>query len=112
MLLVAALLSFLPGFCGIPPVDRDEARFAQATKQMIESGDYADIRFRDEGRYKKPPGAYWLQATSVEAARALGVDRALTTIWLYRLPSLAGAVGAVWLTYWCALALMSTRAAW
>ena len=39
VLVFVALLSFLPGFFRIPPVDRDEARFAQATKQMVESGD-------------------------------------------------------------------------
>ena len=57
-----SLLAFVPGFFQIPPVDRDEARFAQATKQMVESGDYVDIRFQDESRYKKPVGIYWLQA--------------------------------------------------
>ena len=56
LLLLVALLSFLPGFFSIPPLDRDEARFAQATKQMVESGDYIDIRFQDEVRYKKPVG--------------------------------------------------------
>src|SRR5262245_3459151 len=66
VLLVAALLSFLPGFFSIPPIDRDEARFAQATKQMLESGDYVDIRFQDEVRYKKPVGIYWLQAAVVK----------------------------------------------
>ncbi len=111
VLLVAALLSFLPGFFAIPPIDRDEARFAQATKQMVESGDYIDIRFQDEVRYKKPVGIYWLQAGVVKAASALGFPRALTTIWLYRIPSLVGAVGAVLLTYWTALAFVSRRAA-
>ena len=77
-------LCFLPGFFSIPPIDRDEARFAQATKQMVESGDYVDIRFQDEVRYKKPVGIYWLQAGVVKAASALGFQRALTTIWLYR----------------------------
>ena len=38
VLAMAALLSFLPGQFSIPPIDRDEARFAQATKQMIEIG--------------------------------------------------------------------------
>src|SRR5262245_28932496 len=66
VLLVVALLSFLPGFFSIPPIDRDEARFAQATKQMLESGDYVDIRFQDEVRYKKPVGIYWLQAAVVK----------------------------------------------
>ncbi len=111
LLVTVALLSFLPGFFAIPPVDRDEATFAQSTKQMIESGNYADIRFRDAPRYRKPPGIYWMQAATVLAARAVGFRHALTTIWLYRLPSLAGAIAAVWLTYWTALALVSRRAA-
>src|SRR5438093_1613012 len=111
VLLVVALLSFLPGFFTIPPIDRDEARFAQATKQMVESGDYVDIRFQDEVRYKKPVGVYWLQAAVVKAARALGFPAALTTIWLYRIPSLLGAIGAVLLTYWTAVAFVSRRAA-
>ena len=64
-LVVVALLAFVPGFFQIPPVDRDEARFAQATKQMVESGDYIDIRFQGEGRYKKPVGIYWLQSAVV-----------------------------------------------
>ena len=111
VLVLVALLNFLPGFFDIPPIDRDEARFAQATKQMIEKGDYVDIRFQDEVRYKKPVGIYWLQAGVVSTAHALGMTQALTTIWLYRLPSLIGAVGAVLLTYWTALAFVSRRAA-
>jgi 4-amino-4-deoxy-L-arabinose transferase-like glycosyltransferase len=111
LLVAFALIAFLPGFFQIPPVDRDEARFAQATKQMLESGEYVDIRFQDEVRYKKPVGIYWLQAAAVKAGEALDVPHALTTIWLYRLPSLAGATGAVLLTYWAALAFVARRAA-
>src|SRR5215831_7302463 len=72
VLLLVSLLGFLPGFFSIPPMDRDEARFAQATRQMVESGDYIDIRFQDEVRYKKPVGIYWLQAAVVKTAEALG----------------------------------------
>lgn len=111
MLLILALTMFLPGFFQISPVDRDEARFAQATKQMVETGDYIDIRFQDEVRYKKPVGIYWMQAAVVNVAEAVGVPRARTTIWLYRLPSLLGAAGAVLLTYWTALAFVSRRSA-
>jgi 4-amino-4-deoxy-L-arabinose transferase-like glycosyltransferase len=111
VLVLVALLNFLPGFFDIPPIDRDEARFAQATKQMIENRDYVDIRFQNEVRYKKPVGIYWLQAGVVTSARALGMTQALTTIWLYRVPSLIGAIGAVLLTYWTALAFVSRRAA-
>ena len=111
VLVVAALLAFLPGFFQIPPTDRDEARFAQATKQMLETGDYIDIRFQDEVRYKKPVGIYWLQAAAVKAGEWIGVPDARTAIWLYRIPSLIGAIGAVLLTYWTALAFVSRRAA-
>src|SRR5690242_10329694 len=109
LLLGVAFLAFLPGFFQIPPVDRDEARFAQATKQMLETGEYVDIRFQDEVRYKKPVGIYWLQAAAVKAGEAVGVSSARTTIWLYRLPSLFGAAGAVLLTYWTALAFVTRR---
>jgi 4-amino-4-deoxy-L-arabinose transferase-like glycosyltransferase len=110
-LIFCGLLMFLPGFFNIPPIDRDEARFAQATKQMVETGDFVDIRFQDEVRYKKPVGVYWLQAAAVESASALGLPRAQVRIWLYRVPSLIGAIGAVLLTYWTALAFVTPRGA-
>ena len=111
LIVLVSLLAFLPGFFQIPPVDRDEAYFAQATKQMIETGDYVDIRYQDDVRYRKPVGIYWLQAAVVKTAEALGLPAARTTIWLYRVPSLIGAVGAVLATYWCALAFVSRRGA-
>src|SRR5271168_4492742 len=104
ILVLISLILFLPGFFQTPPVDRDEAYFAQATKQMIETGDYIDIRYQDDVRYRKPVGIYWLQAAVVKTAEAVGDTSARTTIWLYRVPSLIGAVGAVIATYWCALA--------
>src|ERR1700709_2421915 len=110
-LTLCGLLLFLPGFFNIPPIDRDEARFAQATKQMVESGDFVDIRFQDDVRYKKPVGIYWLQAAAVKTAPALGFAAAGGRIWLYRVPSLIGAIGAVLLTYWTALAFVTRRGA-
>src|ERR1700760_1565654 len=110
-LLVCAALLFLPGFFSIPAIDRDEARFAQATKQMVEAGAFVDIRFQDEVRYKKPVGIYWLQSAVVETASKLGLPRAELRIWLYRVPSLIGAIGAVLLTYWTALAFVTRRGA-
>jgi 4-amino-4-deoxy-L-arabinose transferase-like glycosyltransferase len=110
-LVICGWLFFLPGFFSIPPIDRDEARFAQATKQMVETGDLVDIRFQDEVRYKKPVGIYWLQAASVETASKLGIPRAQLRIWLYRVPSLIGAIGAVLLTYWTALGFVCRRGA-
>jgi 4-amino-4-deoxy-L-arabinose transferase-like glycosyltransferase len=109
LLVLVSLAAFLPGFFRIPPVDRDEAYFAQATKQMIETGNYVDIRYQDDVRYRKPVGIYWLQAGVVKTAEMLGVPAARYRIWLYRVPSLLGAVGAVLATYWCALAFVSRR---
>jgi 4-amino-4-deoxy-L-arabinose transferase-like glycosyltransferase len=110
-LTICGLLFFLPGFFNIPPIDRDEPRFAQATKQMVETSDFVDIRFQDEVRYKKPVGIYWLQSAVVETATKLGLPRAEVRIWLYRVPSLIGAIGAVLLTYWTALAFVTRRGA-
>ena len=106
-LLLLSLAAFLPGFSTLQPLDRDEPRFAQASKQMLETGDFVDIRFQDEARHKKPVGIYWLQSTAVKAGEALGVPEARTQIWLYRIPSLVGATATVLLTYWALLAFLS-----
>ncbi len=86
---------FLPGIAAMPPLDRDEARFMQATRQMVESGDLLQIRFQDEARNKKPVGIYWLQAAAV----SLLSTPDSTAAWPYRLPSLFGATVAVLLTF-------------
>ncbi|WP_419952624.1 ArnT family glycosyltransferase [Methylobacterium sp.] len=111
LLLALCLVCFLPGFVSLQPMDRDEPRFAQASKQMIETGDIVDIRFQGEARHKKPVGIYWVQATVVKGAEALGLDRARTTIALYRVPSLIGALLASLFTYWAALAFLPRRGA-
>jgi 4-amino-4-deoxy-L-arabinose transferase-like glycosyltransferase len=101
LLVLFSLLTFLPGQFQIPPIDRDEARYAQATRQMLETGDYLDIRFQDQPRYLQPIGIYWLQAA---AAKASGFD-ARAPIGIHRLPSLLGATTAVVFTYWALLPL-------
>jgi len=106
-LLLLSLAVFLPGFSTLQPLDRDEPRFAQASKQMLETGDFVDIRFQDEARHKKPVGIYWLQSAAVKAGEALGVPEARTQVWLYRIPSLIGAIATVLLTYWALLAFLS-----
>ena len=110
-LLLVSLLAFLPGISKIPPIDREESRFAQATRQMVETGDYVDIRFQDEFRYTKPIGLYWMQAVIARTAAAIGGEQALAKVWLYRVPSIIGGIGAVLATYWAALAFVSRRGA-
>ncbi|MGE5540294.1 MAG: ArnT family glycosyltransferase [Gemmatimonas sp.] len=94
-LLALSLLMFAPGIASLPVTDRDEARYAQASRQMAESGDYVHIRFQDEPRNKKPVGAYWLQATAARITDEVGSG----AIWPYRLPSLIGATFAVLLLF-------------
>lgn len=110
-LLLLSLVLFLPGFSSLQPMDRDEPRFAQATKQMLETGDYIAIRFQNEARNKKPAGIYWLQAGAVKLGETLGISEARTTIALYRLPSLLSAIAAVLLTYWALLVFGGRRVA-
>ncbi|WP_417689669.1 ArnT family glycosyltransferase [Roseibium sp.] len=100
LLLVLALALFVPGTWTVPPLDRDEPRFTQATKQMLETGDYVDIRFQDQARHKKPVGIYWLQAAAVKLT---GYD-ANAPLWAYRLPSIVSGVLVVLLSYWMARA--------
>eukprot|EP01035_Chromulina_nebulosa_P065842 gene65842-90094_t len=85
---LVALVAGLPGVFAVPPLDRDESRFAQATAQMLETDDYVSINYQDQPRDKKPVGIHWLQAISV-AALSDASDR---DIWPYRIPSLLGAM--------------------
>ena len=83
-------------FGALPVTDRDEGRFVQASRQMIETGDWIDIRFQEEPRWKQPAGIYWMQAAAVSAVGEPTAER----LWAFRLPSLLGAVlmvfGAAW----------------
>ena len=65
-LIFLILAGIFSGQNSIPPIDRDEARFAQASRQMVQSNDYVNIKFQDEIRAKKPIGIYWLQAFSTK----------------------------------------------
>src|ERR1700710_2853442 len=94
VLVLVALLNILPGFFNLPPGDRDESRFAQATKQMLETGDFVRIMNGTEARNRKPIGIHWLQAPFAAAARDLGIATA-TPVWPYRIPSALGGLVAV-----------------
>jgi len=95
LLTLLCLFLYLPGLASVPPLDRDESRFMQATRQMLETGDYIRIQFQSEMRAKKPAGAYWAQAASVLAF----ADPATREAWPYRLPSVLAAWAAALLTF-------------
>ncbi|MEM1381648.1 MAG: glycosyltransferase family 39 protein [Pseudomonadota bacterium] len=84
MLWIVALALF-PGQWSMPVTDRDEARYSQAATQMMETGDYVDIRFQEKPRYVKPAGIYWMQVASTQAFG--GPD---APIGAYRIPSYLG----------------------
>jgi 4-amino-4-deoxy-L-arabinose transferase-like glycosyltransferase len=95
LLILFSLAVSLPGLFSLPPGDRDESRFAQATKQMTETGDYLRIMNGTEARNKKPIGIYWLQVPFVLAAG----KNLKNPIWPYRIPSVLGGLAAVLATF-------------
>lgn len=92
-LVLLCLVVYLPGVFTLPPIDRDEARFAQASRQMLESGDWVVPTVQDRPRLSKPPMIYWLQAGSASAFTLGRADR--DAVWMYRVPSLLAAIAAV-----------------
>lgn len=122
-LLAFCLAVYVPGLCTIPPIDRDESRFAQASRQMFESvalpselqdeslhsGGVAIPYVMDRPRLNKPPLIYWLQSAS--AAIFTGGDPLRDAIWMYRIPGVLCAIGAVLATWRIALSMTGRLAA-
>lgn len=104
-----ALLSAVMGVTSVGVMDVDEARFAQATRQMVETGDYVHIRIQEAERNRKPIGIHWLQAASVNLLEPIAGRT--NAIWLYRLPSVLGAILAALAALWAGSALIGRRAA-
>ncbi len=86
LLLSICFLIYFQGILNLPVLDRDEARFATASKTMLLNKDFIDIKMVDEERYKKPIGIYWSQSIT---NFILG-DPPYDKIWIYRLPSFFG----------------------
>ena len=106
--LLAALITFvfaIPCAMLLPPLDRDESRFTQATAQMLETGDYVRIMLQDVPRNKKPVGIHWLQALSVILTSKVEARSILA----YRWPSILGASLAAFACAWGAGKAFGTR---
>lgn len=95
-LTVSVAIVGLAGLATIPPIDRDEPQFAQPARQMLESGNFIDIRFQDAPFYEKPIFTYWLQAG---AAAVFSSNSERNDIWPYRAPSVFATWVATLLTY-------------
>ncbi|HEY4638384.1 MAG TPA: glycosyltransferase family 39 protein [Candidatus Udaeobacter sp.] len=64
ILFFACVLFHILGTWSLPLIDRDEPRFAEASREMIERGNYVVPYFNDQLRLDKPPLTYWLQVGS------------------------------------------------
>lgn len=93
LLFLGCLLFHIAGTWSIPLVDRDEPRFAEASREMRERGDYVVPYFNNKYRFDKPPFIYWMQIASY---RVFGEND-----FAARLPSgIAGALTALLLFAW------------
>ena len=96
-----------PGVFLLPALDRDESRFAQASKEMLEENNYILIQYQDELRNKKPAGIHWLQAAST----ALLTGPEAKQIWTYRVPNWLAVAFASMACFWAGIPLIGRRAA-
>ena len=66
LLLVALFGSFFITLGWLPLFDLDEGAFSEATREMLESGNYLTTYLNGELRFDKPIFIYWFQALSVK----------------------------------------------
>ena len=64
LLFFGCVVFHLAGTWSLPLIDRDEPRFAEASREMIERGDYVVPFFNNHFRFDKPPLTYWAQVAS------------------------------------------------
>jgi 4-amino-4-deoxy-L-arabinose transferase-like glycosyltransferase len=64
MLFAGCLLFHVAGTWELPLIDRDEPRFAEASREMRERDDFFIPYFNNQFRFDKPPLTYWCQVAS------------------------------------------------
>jgi 4-amino-4-deoxy-L-arabinose transferase-like glycosyltransferase len=101
LLFFAVLALSLPQAVSLPLLDRDEPRFAEASREMKQGGDWIVPTFNGAPRYAKPPLIYWCQA----AAFALLGENPLAA----RLPSLLATAATALLLFYRGTNLGGTR---
>ena len=103
LIILLGLVMNLSGTWLLPLIDRDEPRFAEASREMRQNGDYVVPAFNGAPRYDKPPLIYWAQ---VLAYRWLG-----ETPFAARLPSAVFATGTALLVFFWTRRLAPPRPA-
>jgi 4-amino-4-deoxy-L-arabinose transferase-like glycosyltransferase len=64
ILFFSCVLFHILGTWSLPLIDRDEPRFAEASREMIERSNYIVPYFNNQLRLDKPPLTYWAQVAS------------------------------------------------
>ncbi len=64
ILFFGCILFHILGTWNLPLIDRDEPRFAEASREMIERENYIVPYFNNQLRLDKPPLTYWAQIAS------------------------------------------------
>ena len=104
IVVMLSLVFLLPGFFDIPAVDRDESRLVQSSKNILESGNYYYPIENSHTLDKTfPISAHWLQVIAVNLIPSGSNNQ----IWVYRLPTILGAMLSVLATFWYARAFLS-----
>lgn len=104
LLLLAALLTFFLGLGRGAIGDSDEAFYAEAAREMVESGNWLTPHYNYELRFQKPILYYWLAATAYLVA---GTGEAAA-----RLPSALGGLGLVLIAWLAARRWFGDDVAW
>ncbi len=92
ILLNLCAITFFWRLGSIGLVDETEPLFAEAARQMLETGNWITPYFNGETRFDKPPLVYWLMAI---AYQVFGVNE-----WSVRLPSAFSALGLTLFVFW------------
>ncbi len=64
LLFLGCIIFHVLGTWTLPLIDRDEPRFAEASREMLQRGDYVVPYFNNAYRFDKPPLTYWFQVAS------------------------------------------------
>jgi 4-amino-4-deoxy-L-arabinose transferase-like glycosyltransferase len=67
LIAVIGVLFFMPYLGKVHLFDWDEINFAEAAREMIQTGDYLTVRVDYQPFHEKPPLFFWMQAASMKA---------------------------------------------
>ncbi|MDP4842913.1 MAG: glycosyltransferase family 39 protein [Salibacteraceae bacterium] len=91
LLLVALCIPYIMGIVNIDVMDVDASQYASISREMLENGDYLQVKHRQGDYLDKPPLLFWTSALSF---KIFGIG-----LWQYRLFSLLLSILGIWSVY-------------